>query len=68
MAKDVLPKSTTKAISPILDKFERKYSGQETLRAGIGFSFLISNEDVDDIIKMLESLEKSSLLIDGAVK
>ena len=36
------------------------------MRAGRGFTLFISNEDMDDIIKIIESLEKSGLLIDGA--
>ena len=36
------------------------------MRAGRGFTLFISNEDMDDIIKIIESLQKSGLLIDGA--
>ena len=68
MAKDVLPKLATKATSFVLDKFERKISGQEAVKAGKGFILFISNEDFDDIIKIVESLEKSDLLIDGATE
>ena len=32
------------------------------------FAVFISNEDMDDIIKIVESLEKSSLLINGATE
>ena len=34
--------------------------------AGRGFTLFLSNEDMDDIIKIVESLEKSGLLFDGA--
>ena len=38
------------------------------MRAGKVFTFLISNEDMDDIIKIVKSLENSGLLIDGATE
>ena len=49
-----------------LNKFERKISEQGAVRAGKAFTLFVSNEDMDDIIKIVDSLEKSSLLIDGA--
>ena len=39
---------------------------KKKLRAEWGFTLFISNEDMDDIIKKVEPLEKSGLLIDGA--
>ena len=33
--------------------------------AGIGFTLFISNEDMDDIIRTINSLEDSRVLIDG---
>ena len=59
------PKLATKATLFVLDKFERKTRGTGTVRAGKVFALFISNEDMDDIIKILESLENSGLLIDG---
>ena len=38
------------------------------VRAGRGFTLFISNEGMDNIIKIIESLEKSGLLIDGATE
>ena len=61
LAKNVLPKLATKANSFVLDKFERKISGEGTVRAGKGFTLFISNEDLNDIIKIKEPLEKSGL-------
>ena len=46
----MLPKLATKATSSVLDKLGRKISGQGAIRAGKGF---ISNEDKDDIIKIV---------------
>ena len=65
MTKDVLHKLATKATSSVSDKFERKISGRETVRARKGFNLFISSDDMDDI-KMVKSLENSVLLSDGA--
>ena len=51
-----------------LNKFERKISEQGAVRAGKAFTLFVSNEDMDDIIKIVDSLEKSILLIDGATE
>ena len=58
LAKDVLPKLATKTTSSVLDKLERKLSGKGAVRAEKGFTLFISNEDVDDIFKIVESLKK----------
>ena len=58
LAKDVLPKLATKTTSSVLDKLERKISGKGAVRAEKGFTLFISNEDVDDIFKIVESLKK----------
>ena len=66
MAEDVLPKLRTRAVSSVIDIFERKPSGSGAVRAGKGFNLFISKNDMNDIIKFRTSLEISSLLIDGA--
>ena len=43
-------------------------SRSEAVRSGKGFNLFISNEDIDDIIKIVESPEESGLLIDGATE
>ena len=68
LAKDVLPKLATKTTSSVLDKLERKLSGKGAVRAEKGFTLFISNEDVDDIFKIVESLKKLGLLIDSATE
>ena len=55
----------TKATSSILYKFKRIISGQGAVRAGKVLTVFIANEDMDDIIKTVESLEDSDLLVDG---
>ena len=63
-----LPKLATKATSSILHKFERKIGEKEAARTGKGFPLFILNEDMNDITKIVESLENSSLLTDGATE
>ena len=63
MAKDVLPKLAKKLTSPALDEFKRKTNGAGDVRAGK--ALLHSNEDMDDIFIIAESLEQSGLFIDG---
>ena len=63
-----MPKLATKVISSALDKSERKISCQGAVKAGKGFDLFISNGGMDDIIKIVESLGKSDLLIDGATE
>ena len=48
---DVLPKLANKATSSVLDKFERKISGQRAVRARKGFTLFISNEDMEILLK-----------------
>ena len=43
LTKDVLLKLGTKATSSVLDKFERKISGQGAVTGGKGFTLFISN-------------------------
>ena len=64
----MLPKLVTKATLSVLDKFERKISGQGAVRAGKGYNLFNSNEDMDDIIKIIMLLKDSSLLIGVATE
>ena len=68
MAEVVFQKLATIATSPILDKAERKISGRRAVRAGKGFNLFISKQNMDDIIKMIRSLENSSLLVDDGTE
>ena len=52
LAKDVYPKLATKRTSSVLGKFERTISGRGAIRAGKGSILFISNEDVDNTIKI----------------
>ena len=64
LARDSLPELVSNLTSNAINKFERKISGKGDVRAGKGFTLLISNEDMNDIIRIIKSLEYSGVLID----
>ena len=68
LAKNVLPKLATIAALSAIDKFERKKSQRGAVRAGKGFTLFISNKNVDDIIKIVYSIENTHLLPECATK
>ena len=43
----------------------KRKSGKVTVRAEKGFALFISNEDMDNIMKIINSLEVSGVLISG---
>ena len=45
--------------------FERIIRGKGAAKAGEGFNLFISNEDMNDIIKIIKSFEDSGVFIDG---
>ena len=63
--RDDLPGLGSNLTSIAINKFERKISEKGAVRVGKGFTLFISNEDVNDIIKIIKSLEGSNALIDG---
>ena len=63
LAKDNLPGLVSNLISNAINNFERKVSGKGAVRARRGFILLILNENMDDIIKIIKSLEDSRVLI-----
>ena len=54
--------------SNAINKFETKISGKESVRAGKGFTLSIWNEDMNDVIKIIKSLEDLGVLIDGVIE
>ena len=60
-----LPGLVSNLVSNAINKFERKRSGKGAVRAGKGFTLFISNENMNDIIKIKKSLEDSNVLIDS---
>ena len=57
LARDNLLGLVSNITSNELNKFERKISGKGSVRAGKGLTLFISNEDMNDIIKIIKSLE-----------
>ena len=51
--------------SSAINKFDRKISGKGAVRAGKGSTLYISNEDMNDIIKIIKPLENLVVLING---
>ena len=68
LARDNLPGLVSILTSNSINKFERKISGKWARRSGQGFTSYISNEDTNDIIKIIKSLEDSGVLIDGVTE
>ena len=46
----------------------RKISGKGAVKVGKGFTLLISNEDMNDMIKIIKSFEDLGALIDGVIE
>ena len=53
------------AVSEAIKKLERIIREKGAVRAGKGFTLFMSNEDKNDIIKIVKSLEFLVVLIDG---
>ena len=68
LARDSLPGLVSNLTSNAINKFDRKISEEGAVRAGKGFNLFISNEDMNDIIKIIKSLEDSGVLIDGVTE
>ena len=56
------------AVLNVINKFERKITGKGAVGEEKGLTLFISNEDLGDIVRILELLEKSDLLIVGATE
>ena len=68
LARDNLHGLKSNLASNVINKFERKISVKGDVRAGKGISLFISNEDMNDIIKIIKSLEDSGVSIDGVTE
>ena len=51
-----MPKLVTKKTSSVIDKFERRINGRGAVRAEKVFTLFISDEDLDEIIKIVKLL------------
>ena len=63
-----LPGLVSNLTSNIINKFERKISGKGAVRTGKRSTLFMSDEDMNDIFKIIKSLEDSGVLIDGVTK
>ena len=72
LAKDILPKLATKATLSVINNFEKKMyasgTGVGTVRAGKRFTLFILLICMDDIIRIIKSLENLDVLIDGVTE
>ena len=64
LTRDNLPGLVSNLASNAIDKFERKISGKEAVRARKEFFLYITNKDINGIIKIITYLEDSIVLID----
>ena len=62
-ARDNLAGLVSSITSNTINKFEKEVNGKGDVRAVKGFTSFISNEDMNDIIKIIKSLEDSPVLI-----
>ena len=67
-ARDNLPGLVRNITWNAIKKFEIKVSGKEAARAEKGFTLFILNEDMNEIIKIIKSLEDLGLLIGGVTE
>ena len=63
LARDNLAGLVSNLASNAINKFEKKIIGKAAVRGGKGFALFILNEDMNDIIKIIKSLEDSCVLI-----
>ena len=66
-ARNNLPGLVSNITSNAINIFERKTSGilKAAVKAAKGFTLLTSNEDMNNIIKIIKSSEHSGVLING---
>ena len=63
-----MPKFATKAVLSVVDNFEWKMIGWVAVEEGKGSTLFISNEDMDDVVRIINSIEHSSLSIGGVTE
>ena len=68
LAWDNLPGLVSNLTSNAINKFETKISGKQAVGARNGFILFILNEDVNDLIKVIKSLEDLGVLIDRTIE
>ena len=64
LARDDLSELVSNLETNAINKLKRKINGKRAVRTGQGFTLFIMNEEINDIIKIIKSLEYSNILID----
>ena len=54
--------------SSAINTFDWKVTGKGAVRTGKGFTLRISNENINDNLKVIKSLEDLGVLIDGVTE
>ena len=68
LARDNLPGLVSNLTLNAINNLGRKIIEKGAVRGGKGFTLFISNEDMNDIIKFIKSLEDSDVLLDGVIE
>ena len=68
LARGNLSRLVSNLASNAINKFEKKVSTKIAVRAGKRFTLFVSNEYINNNIKIIKSLEDSGVLIDGVTK
>ena len=68
LARDNLPGLVSNLTSNAINKLEWKIREKEAIRARKRFTLFISNEDMNNITKIIKSLENLSVLTDGVTE
>ena len=63
-----MPGLVSSLTSNAINKIERKISGKGVVRARKGFTLILSNKDMNDIVKIIKSLKDSRVLTDGVTE
>ena len=62
------PLATMTSTSAIDDAIQRKLCGNSVIREVKGIILVISNEDINDVIKIIKPLQNSGVVIDEFIK
>ena len=68
LARDCLPELVRNLTSNVTNKFERTVSRKRAVKEGERFTLFILNEGMNEIIKIIKSLQDSGVLIDGVTE
>ena len=68
LARENLTGLASNLTASAINKFDRKMTEKGAVRAEKGFTLLISNENMNNVIKIIKSLEASGVLIDGVTE